>query len=316
MANKYRDVNQAGIDLIKRFEGCRLKAYKLKGEKYYTIGYGHSFDDNITADTVWTQEQCEENLRNDLDKYEGYVVKTVTNITVNDNQFGALVSYCYNRGLGKEDGSNGLKQLVKNSNTVQEYADNIVKYWGTATRYKNGLIQRRNAEKALFLTGHLHTETAPQEKASLNRLEIMNNIVIIQKWLNKEYGEYLEQCDLCGCKILTVDGRMGNKTRAGLTIALQVYLNGLGENLVIDGDYGTKTNATVKKLIAVKHGTTDLGSKIVQAILYCYGYNPQAFNEKFDINSVAALKLCQADHNLNVDGVAGVIFFTTLLIQR
>ena len=47
-----------GLALIKQFEGCSLKAYKLPGERYYTIGYGHSFDSAITAGTVddWARE--------------------------------------------------------------------------------------------------------------------------------------------------------------------------------------------------------------------------------------------------------------------
>lgn len=132
-----------GIQLLKKFEGCRLQAYILQGEKYYTIGYGHSFDPTITANTVWTQAQAEAALRIDLQKFENYVMNTVP-IPLTQSQFDALVSYTYNRGLG------GLKQLVSNSKTINDYSENIVKYWGSATRYKDALIKRRKAEKALF----------------------------------------------------------------------------------------------------------------------------------------------------------------------
>lgn len=317
MANNYRDVNDAGIALIKRFEGCRLQAYKLTGESYYTIGYGHSYDNSITANTVWTQEQCEKALKEDLDKFEGYTTCAVTNITPNDNQYGALVSYCYNRGLGKTDGSNGLRQLVKNSNTVTEYAENFVKYWGTATAYKTGLIARRKAERELFLTDCLDTETElPSTSATLTNAQIILNIKAVQTWLNKDYAELIKACKLCGNKLLDVDGKNGNKTRTALTIALQAYLNELGAKLQIDGDYGTNTNNAVKKYIAVKLNNNTIASQIVQAILQIYGYNPQLFYPLFNADCVTALKECQSDHNLNADGIAGVIFFSTFIKQR
>jgi GH24 family phage-related lysozyme (muramidase) len=136
-------VNDKTISLIKKFEGCRLKAYKLAGEKYFTIGYGWSYDPSITENTVWTQAQAEAALLVTLQKFEKYVDQYVP-IKLNDNQRGALVSYTMNRGLG------GLKELVSHSKTIEDYSKNIVKYWGSATRYKDALIKRRKAEKELF----------------------------------------------------------------------------------------------------------------------------------------------------------------------
>ena len=62
-----------GIAFIKQCEGCHLEAYKLKGEKYYTIGYGHTFDDKIKHDTKWTLEQAHKALVKDLEQPEFYV---------------------------------------------------------------------------------------------------------------------------------------------------------------------------------------------------------------------------------------------------
>lgn len=139
--------NTDGLNLIKSFEGFRGNAYMLEGEHYYTIGYGHSFDNSITASTVWTEAQALEALKHDLAKFEQYVTAAAQkhNFTFNDNQFSALVSYCYNRGPG------GLEQLLSNSKTVAEVGTNIVVYWGSAVRYKDGLVRRRNAEKVLFM---------------------------------------------------------------------------------------------------------------------------------------------------------------------
>lgn len=136
--------SQEGIAFLKKQEGVRYKSYKLAGEQYYTIGVGHSFDPTINANTVWNDAQVDAALKKDLEKFEKYVEQYVK-IPLNQNQFDALVSYTFNRGKG------GIIELSKNSNTVQEYADNIVKYWGKAERYKKALVKRREAERELFL---------------------------------------------------------------------------------------------------------------------------------------------------------------------
>lgn len=142
------NISQKGIDLIKSFERFSGKAYKLAGESYYTIGYGHSYDSSITASTVWTQAHAEIQLKKDLARFEAYVTQYAKqyHFTFNVNQFSALVSYCYNRGQG------GLKELLSHSKTIADVSKNIIVYWGSAERYKNGLLNRRKKEKVLFDT--------------------------------------------------------------------------------------------------------------------------------------------------------------------
>lgn len=193
-------IGTKGLNLIKTFEGLSLK--------YYTIGYGHSYDKSITAKTVWTQAQAEAQLKKDLQKFEGYVNANVP-ITLNQNQFDALVSYVYNRGQG------GLKQLVANSTTAADYAKNIVVYWGTATRYKTGLIRRRKQEQALFLT---------QCVTTLRKGDSGEKVKLLQK--------RLATCDWN----LKVDGTFGPKTES----AVRGYQYKVG--LVVDGVVGPRTN--------------------------------------------------------------------------
>ena len=139
-------VSQKCVDLIHKYEGCRLKAYKLPGEKYWSIGYGRhnaSIYDGMTI----TQAQADAMLKEDLVTVENYVKRYVTDIVLTQNRLDALVSFTYNKGVGK------LKSdLVAHSHTVQEYGSNIVKYWGSAERYKDALIRRRKEEAALFLS--------------------------------------------------------------------------------------------------------------------------------------------------------------------
>ena len=138
-------IDQRVIDLIKRFEGCRLKAYRLDNESQWSIGYGHSSSD-IHPNMTITQEQADEMLRNDLVRYEGYVKKYVTDIVLTQNRLSSLTSYCYNRGI------KGIKQLAENSHTVEEYGNNFIVFWGSNKKYKDALIKRRKAERELFLS--------------------------------------------------------------------------------------------------------------------------------------------------------------------
>ena len=138
--------NKKGIELIKSYESCKLKAYKLRGEKFYTIGWGHSCDKSIAKSTVWTQEKADEQFLIDLAPREALVrsiaIKKFPHL--NTNQISALVSYTYNRG------THGLLQLIINSSTIDEVASNIVIYWGSAILYKKGILRRRKAEQQLF----------------------------------------------------------------------------------------------------------------------------------------------------------------------
>ena len=136
-------IGDAGLELIKKYEGCRLTAYRLAGEDLYTIGWGHHGADVLPNMTI-SQERADELLRLDLVKFEGYVRQYVTDIPLTQPRFDALVSYCYNRG------PKGLKQLADNCHTIEEYTEGIVTYWGSAQRYKEALLRRRRDEQALF----------------------------------------------------------------------------------------------------------------------------------------------------------------------
>ena len=137
-------ISENGIELIKRFEGCRLIAYRaVKTEEYYTIGYGHYGADVFKGMTI-SQLQAEEYLKKDLEKFENYVNKYVTTFSPNQNQFDALVSFAYNCGLAS------LMRLTKDRN-ARQVADHIPAYVYAGGQKLEGLVKRRNAELELFL---------------------------------------------------------------------------------------------------------------------------------------------------------------------
>ncbi|MBQ5930381.1 MAG: lysozyme, partial [Clostridia bacterium] len=67
-------ISKNGIDLIKKFEGCRLTAYKCPSG-IYTIGYGHT--SGVKKGQKITQKQAEAYLREDVKKFENGVNKAV-----------------------------------------------------------------------------------------------------------------------------------------------------------------------------------------------------------------------------------------------
>ena len=138
--------SQKGIDLIKKFEGCRLKAYKCPAN-VWTIGYGHT--NNVRPDDVITQEQAEELLKRDLISFENSVSKLIK-IAVTQNEFDALVSFAFNVGVGALANSTLLKLL--NSGNKKGAAEQFSRWVYAGNKVLEGLIKRRNAEKDLFMS--------------------------------------------------------------------------------------------------------------------------------------------------------------------
>ena len=135
-------INKAGLDLIKRFEGCKLKAYKCPAGAW-TIGYGHTA--GVYEGMTITQAQADDFLKSDMVQYENYVNRYCGHLALNSNEFSALVSFTYNCGLGN------LKLLIKNRDKAA-IAEAMLMYNKAAGKVLNGLVKRRKAERELFLT--------------------------------------------------------------------------------------------------------------------------------------------------------------------
>src|SRR5690349_140019 len=89
-----RSINNAGLELIKSFEGLRLQAYRDTGG-VLTIGYGHTA--GVKGGDRITEAQATKFLLADLAEAEDAVSKFIT-VPLNDNQFAALVSFTFNVG--------------------------------------------------------------------------------------------------------------------------------------------------------------------------------------------------------------------------
>lgn len=143
-----------GIKFIGQWEGNSLKAYQdVAG--VWTIGYGHTSAagaPKVTSGMTITQAESERILAADLGKVEADVNRLVK-VPLTQNQFDTLVSFHYNTGaLGR---SSALKHL--NQGNYNQAATNLTLYNRAGGRVVQGLVNRRAAEKKLFLTKDTNT---------------------------------------------------------------------------------------------------------------------------------------------------------------
>jgi lysozyme len=143
-------ISEEGLSLIKRFEGCRLEAYKCSGG-VWTIGYGHT--ENVNEGDTITQEKADKLLKSDIESFEVYVNYSVM-VELDQGQFDALVAWTFNLGPGNLRESTMLKKLNKADYTS---VPNEMKRWNKAGgKTLDGLIRRRNAEALLFQSKEWH----------------------------------------------------------------------------------------------------------------------------------------------------------------
>lgn len=133
-------------ELIKRFEGCELTAYKCPAD-IWTIGYGHTA--NVQPNETITQQQADMLLDEDLQIYADQTRSVITVLTT-DNQFNALLDFVYNLGIGNFKSSTLLKLLNQGKHT--EAAEQFVRWNKAGGKVLAGLTARRLAEKELFLS--------------------------------------------------------------------------------------------------------------------------------------------------------------------
>lgn len=209
------NISEKGLQMIKGFEGCVLYSYDDATGKVVrandnvigtlTIGYGHTL--SVKKGQTITQARAEELLRNDIVVYSTHVQVLINNGTimfkVNQNMFDALTSFCYNLGNGN------LTRLVQ-GRVISEVASKMLLYVQANGKVLQGLINRRNKERELFLTpvvveyakpkynqyvvapGDNLTNISKKLKVTISKLAELNKI----KDLNKIYvGQVLQYQD-------------------------------------------------------------------------------------------------------------------------
>lgn len=153
-----------GRKLIESFEGCFLQAYDdyndhvvHQGDTVHgtlTIGYGHTSaagEPSVYIGQNFTREEADQTLSSDLRKVETQVTNLVK-VSLNQNQFDALVSFQFNTGALEHS---SILTLL-NQGDYKTASEHLLLYDKEHVRDKlitvPGLLRRREAEQKLFLT--------------------------------------------------------------------------------------------------------------------------------------------------------------------
>jgi len=139
-----RRANEAGIALIKEYEGLHLTPYLCPG-KIWSIGYGHTR--TVHAGMVITPEQADVFLQEDLRLAERAVQRLVT-VPLTDNQFAALASFVFNVGIGNFERSSLLRLL--NRGWYEQVPAQLMRWNRVSGEALGGLNRRRAAEARLW----------------------------------------------------------------------------------------------------------------------------------------------------------------------
>lgn len=141
-------ISEAGVNLIKSFEGCKLEVYKCPAG-IWTIGYGHTGPD-VTSGLSIDEQEAESLLYDDLAQFENGVNKLTCELDITQGMFDALVCFAYNVGLDALARSTLLKLLKQNK--VLEASEHFKRWNKAGGQELAGLTRRRNAEAELFLS--------------------------------------------------------------------------------------------------------------------------------------------------------------------
>lgn len=155
---------ERGIALIKAFEGCKKRPYRCPAQ-LWTVGYGKlmypdqarlKVPERLTYplkpehDRVFTPEEINDFLVEELRSTERGVSRLCPAATSDQGQFDALVSFAFNCGIGALQRSSIRSQY--NRGEIEEAAESFLKYSKANGKVLPGLLRRRNAERALFLS--------------------------------------------------------------------------------------------------------------------------------------------------------------------
>ena len=88
------EASKEGIALIKKFEGCKLEAYKCPAG-VWTCGYGST--KGVEEGDIWSQEKADHMLEVELKEFGDYV-NNLVDVPLSQNQFDALVAWTFNLG--------------------------------------------------------------------------------------------------------------------------------------------------------------------------------------------------------------------------
>ena len=150
------NISDAGLELIKEFENCKLDAY-LDIRGIPTIGWGSTGPD-IQLGLTWTQDQADADLASKTNALSSKIYSSIPNDPqasfsqedATQGQIDALTSFSYNLGLHALQTSTLWKDYL--AGNIQQAADQFLLWDHAGSEVVAGLLRRRQAERALFLS--------------------------------------------------------------------------------------------------------------------------------------------------------------------
>ena len=156
-------VSDKALEVIRHHEGVRTKPYQCPA-LLWTIGVGHVIDPNhgrvplaerkaLPIPEGWnrtiTMEEVDDILKRDLANFERGVERYCP-VTLTQGQFDALVSFSFNVGLGTLQRSTLRQKVLRGE--MEGAAEEFLKYTIGGGKVLKGLVNRRNDERAIFLS--------------------------------------------------------------------------------------------------------------------------------------------------------------------
>lgn len=300
-------ISQKGLDLIKKFEGLELEAY-LDPAKIPTIGYGtirYPNGNKVKLGDEITEQQAEAYLLHECSKFAQRVEELVT-VPLNQNQFDALVSFCYNLGDGALEQSTLLRELNE-----KNYSGAAAQFprWNKATvndvlTVLAGLVTRRAEEKALFEsteTGgtpiEVDTTPSPQEE-----------VTWVESYRDGDKNVLVARNGAKVIEIITLE----RPNKEDLIAVLQQYPNATnfhiaplgstiptGERISFSGKLQSISSATASRPFAGRllvRGSEGEDVKILQERLRDLSYYLGTIHGVFDITTDQAVREFQTDY--------------------
>ena len=158
-------ISEAGIQLIKSFEGCHNTPYRCPAT-LWTAGYGHvlypdqarlktpertAYPLNAEHNRTFEYDEIDSILEKDLERFEAGVLRLCPSAADSQSQFDAIVSFSFNVGLGNLQAS--TLRMKYNRGEFEGAADEFLKWNKSSGKVLQGLVRRREAERVLFLSG-------------------------------------------------------------------------------------------------------------------------------------------------------------------
>ena len=140
------------IQLLKHLEGVRYNPYRCPAG-LWTVGVGHLIGDGKSLPREWnktfTQDEVNGILKSDLRRFELGISKMLPNVPLRQHEFDAILSFCFNLGLGCFQRSTIRQALLRGDKEAA--MESLVKYCRAGGKILKGLQNRRLDERKLFL---------------------------------------------------------------------------------------------------------------------------------------------------------------------